>query len=284
MKVLLSVLLIAMTGCVNLTPQHTEENATKKKIEKQKQELERNLKLNNSYKIEGRYIYFYSPEGKLVKNIDIFTRNEFYFDDKEKLVERIYHPKKEVKSLGRGASFQERGNFYNTLALLTRSEIWMYGLYNNSVSYSYDELLRLTEEVYRDSKETIYTTKKYSYKNSFNIDKISIYDRNKRLVEIEEYLYKGGRLSEVIYKDGSGMVKDKEKLIYREDRLIERRSKESVKKYIYGDGVLKRIEEYDTAGKMKVYHEMNHDRSGRVIKRDTYSSAGALTMREEYTY
>lgn len=284
MKVLLGVLLIAMTGCVNLTPQHTEENVTKKKIEKQKQELEKNLKLNNSYKIDGRYIYFYSPDGKLVKNIDILTRNEFYFDDKEKLVERIYHPKKEVKSLGRGGAFQERGNFYNTLALLTRSEIWMYGLYNNSVTYSYDELLRLTEEVYKDSKETVYTTKKYSYKNSFNIDRISIYDRNKRLVEIEEYLYKGGRLSEVIYKDGSGMVKDKERLLYREDRLIERRSKETVKKYIYGDGVLKRIEEYDTAGKMKVYHEMNHDRSGRVIKRDTYSSAGALTMREEYAY
>lgn len=284
MRWIWSLLLVVMTGCVNLTPQVTEESRTKKKIEKQRVELEKNLELDNSYRIEGRYIYFYSSEGKLVRNIDILTRNESYFDGKEQQIERIYHPKKEVKSLGRGASFQSKENYYNSLALLTRSEVWMYGLYNNSVTFSYDELLRMREEVYRDSKGNIYTTKKYSYEDSFYKDRVSIYDRNNKLVETEEYKYKDGRLAGVVYKDGSGAVKDEEKVVYRENKVVERSNGNTIKKYTYVGDLLKKLEEYDKSGNLKTYHEMSHDRRGRLTKIDSYSVGGALTMREEYTY
>ena len=238
----------------------------------------------SSYKQEGRFIYFYSPEGKLMKEIDVLTRNESYYDEEEHLTERIYHPKKEVKSLGRGASFQSKKNYYNSQGLITRSEVWMYGLYNNSVSFSYDELLRLKEEVYRDSKGNTYTIKKYSYGKNFQKERVSIYGKKDELVETEEYAYRDGRLKEIVYRDKSGIVKDREKVVYKEDKMAERRRRDGVKKYTYDGILLKKLEEYDRDGNLKTYHEMSHDRRGRVTKVDTYSLGGALTMREEYIY
>ena len=181
MKLIYSLFLLGLTGCVALAPAQPKVDATKKQIETQRAEMEKKLKIDNSYKIDGRYIYFYSPEKKLVKNIDVLTRNEFYFDSDEKLVNKTYHPKKEVKRLSSGIPFQENENYYNSLALLTRSEVWMYGIYNNSVVYTYDKLLRRSKELYMDANDNIYTTKHYSYKDSFYIDKISDYIAEKVL-------------------------------------------------------------------------------------------------------
>ncbi len=283
MRWIISLFLLAMTGCMSLTPEKVEKDETKKRIEIQKAELEKKLKLDNSYKIDGRYIYFYSPEKKLVKNIDVLTRNEFYFDEDEKLIEKIYHPKREVKSLGMGMAFQENENYYNTLALLTRSEVWMYGIYNNSVTYTYDNLLRLTVEVYRDAKERIYTTKKYSYKNSFYIDKVSTYDGNNKLVEVEEYSYNRGRIKKVVYRDGSGKVKRQENYTYQGDRLAEKSYGATLEKFIYQGDLLVKMEEYNNKV-LKAYNEMTYDKSGRVVKKDTFTSEGVLTMRNEYRY
>lgn len=285
MRYIFSLLLIVLTGCIKLVPEKpVEVDETKKRIEKQREEMEETLKLDNSYKIEGRYIYFYSPEQKLVKNIDVMTRNEFYFDDEERLMKRVYHPKKEVRSLGRGGAFQSVDNYYNTLALLTRSEVWMYGVYNNSVTYTYDNLLRLTEEVYRDAKENIYTKKKYSYKNSFYIDRISTYDRGNNLLEVEEYKYSGGRLVAVVYMDGNGAIKDQDKLSYMNNKLVERTQKGKKEKYSYTGDLLQRIDEFDSSGILVAYHEISYDRSGREIRKDSYSPEGVLTMRIEYSY
>lgn len=296
MRWIISLLLVVMTGCTNLVEEpgsvadkpenHKEEmeKIEKTEVEVQQVEVEKSPEKESSYKLEGRFIYFYSPEGRVVKEIDVLTRTQSYFDQKEELIERSYHPKKEVKSLGRGAAIQSKKNYYNSHGLITRSEIWMYGLYNNSVSFSYDDLLRLKEEVYRDSKGNTYTTKKYSYGKNFQKKRVSIYDKNHELVETEDYVYKEGRLVEVIYKESNGIVKDREKLVYNSSQVVEIRRGKGVKKYTY-DGIhLKKVEEYDREGNLKTYHEMNHDRRGRVIKVDTYSLGGALTMREEYTY
>jgi len=283
MRWIISLFLLAMTGCINLSPETKEADETKKKIETQKAELEKKLKLDNSYKIDGRYIYFYSPDKKLVKNIDVLTRNEFYFDEDEKLIEKIYHPKIDVKSLGMGMAFQENKNYYNSLALLTRSEVWMYGLYNNSVTYTYDNLLRLTAEVYMDAKERLYTTKRYSYKNSFYIDKISTYDGSNKLVEVKEHSYTRGRLTKVVYRDGSGRVKREEKLTYLENNLSKKSSGNSVEKFIYQGNLLVKVEEYENKA-LKAYHEMTYDKSGRVVRKDTFTSEGNLSLRNEYRY
>lgn len=283
MRWIVSVFLLVMTGCMSLTPERGEKDETKKRIETQQVEMDKKLKLDNSYKIDGRYIYFYSPQKKLVKNIDVLTRNEFYFDEDERLIEKRYHPKREVKSLGRGMAFQENENYYNTLALLTRSEVWMYGIYNNSVTYTYDKLLRLTEEVYRDAKDKVYTIKKYSYKDSFYIDKVSTYDGNNKLVEVEEYSYNRGRITKVVYRDGNGKVKRQEKYTYQGDRVAEKAYGSTVEKYIYEGDLLVKMEEYENQV-LKAYDELTYDKSGRVVKRDTFTSEGVLTMRNEYRY
>lgn len=283
MKLIYSLFLLGLTGCVALVPEQPKVDPTKKQIETQRAEMEKNLKIDNSYKIDGRYIYFYSPEKKLVKNIDVLTRNEFYFDSDEKLVDKTYHPKKEVKRLSSGIPFQENENYYNSLALLTRSEVWMYGIYNNSVVYTYDELLRRSKEVYMDANDNIYTTKHYSYKDSFYIDKISTYDRGNKLVEEIKYEYNHGKVLKVIFRDGNKKIKKEEIYKYDGNKLVEKSYGSIIEKNTYNGDLLIKIEEFED-GALKTYHTLSYDQSGRATKKESFSKEGKLTTAIEYRY
>ena len=283
MKLIFGLFLLGLTGCVALVPEPAKKDPTIKKIETQRAEIEKKLKIDNSYKIDGRYIYFYSPENKLVKNIDVLTRNEFYFDSDEKLSDKIYHPKKETKSLSSGIPFQENENYYNSLALLTRSEVWMYGIYNNSVVYTYDELLRRSKEVYMDAHDNIYTTKHYLYKDSFYIDKISTYDGSDILVEEIEFYYNRGKVLKVVYRDRSKKIKREEFYKYVGDKLVEKSYDNITEKNTYNGDLLIRIDEFEN-DTLKAYHTLSYDKSGRVTKKESFSKTGKLTTTTDYRY
>lgn len=280
MQVILVLLLLIFGGCKNLERGYKTRNRPIKTNNISSMSLASTT--GNKYALEGRNIVFYSKD-KPQKKIDVITKKVEVLDNNNKVVETRYSPREEVVKLRGVVPFKKKLNFFNSKGLITKTQIYMYDTYNSAISYTYDDLLRVDEQLYTDTKGELFTRKAYSYREDFHPSTIETYDRANSLVSIETFSYKDAKLNKLAKTSLESGRTTISTYSYKDNKISSIKREDTLEKYYYNEyNRLSLIEKYKGN---QLIGKINHsyDDKGRLIKIEEFSNK-KLTTSTEYIY